>query len=83
MPGVLPVINKRAVEFTMMTALALILGGALGNLYDRVMTGYVVDFISVYAGHWRFAIFNVADAAVSCGAVLMAFEILLSGVRRE
>ncbi len=62
-------------------ALAFILGGALGNLYDRVTMGYVVDFISVYAGQWRFATFNVADAAISCGAALMGLDILLHGVR--
>src|SRR5690554_1662933 len=39
-------------------ALAMILGGALGNLYDRAVLGYVVDFISVYYGEWRFATFN-------------------------
>jgi signal peptidase II len=62
-------------------ALAFILGGALGNLYDRVVMGYVVDFISVYAGQWRFATFNVADAAISCGAALLGLDILVNGVR--
>lgn len=62
-------------------ALAFILGGALGNLYDRMAMGYVVDFISVYAGQWRFATFNVADAAISCGAALMGLDLLLNGVR--
>jgi signal peptidase II len=57
-------------------ALACILGGALGNLYDRVVLGYVIDFISVYYGNWRFATFNVADAAISIGAALMALDIL-------
>ena len=62
-------------------ALAFILGGALGNLYDRVVMGYVVDFISVYFGDWRFATFNVADAAISCGAALMGLDLLLNGTR--
>lgn len=51
-------------------AYGLILGGALGNMIDRLMTGYVVDFVLV---HWRdyyFPAFNVADAALSCGALL-------------
>lgn len=56
-------------------ALALILGGALGNLYDRMMIGYVVDFISVYFMDARFAIFNIADAAISVGAGLMILDI--------
>lgn len=64
-------------------ALTFILGGALGNLYDRVAMGYVVDFISVYYGSWRFATFNIADAAISCGAVLLVLDVLLNGVRDE
>jgi signal peptidase II len=57
-------------------ALACILGGALGNLYDRVMLGYVVDFISVYYRDWRFATFNVADIALNVGAFLIVLDIL-------
>ncbi|MES2606807.1 MAG: signal peptidase II [Pseudomonadota bacterium] len=64
-------------------ALTFILGGALGNLYDRVAMGYVVDFISVYYGSWRFATFNIADAAISCGAVLLVLDVLLNGVRDD
>jgi signal peptidase II len=63
--------------------LALILGGALGNLYDRLAMGYVVDFISVYAGDWRFATFNVADAAISCGAALLVIDVMFNGVRND
>ena len=58
-------------------ALALILGGALGNLYDRMMAGYVVDFISVYFMQYRFATFNIADSAISIGAALMILDIFL------
>ncbi|MBT5484636.1 MAG: signal peptidase II [Gammaproteobacteria bacterium] len=58
-------------------ALALILGGALGNLYDRMMAGYVIDFISVYFMDARFAIFNIADAAISVGAGMMILDIFL------
>lgn len=57
-------------------ALACILGGALGNLYDRIVLGYVVDFISVYHGEWRFATFNVADIALNVGAFLIILDIL-------
>jgi len=59
-------------------ALAVILGGAIGNLYDRMMYGYVVDFISVYYQQWRFATFNIADAAISIGAVLLGWDVLTS-----
>ena len=51
-------------------ALALILGGALGNLVDRITTGLVVDFIEVGVGRFRWPVFNVADSAVSIGVVL-------------
>jgi len=53
-------------------ALALILGGALGNLVDRVTTGQVVDFIDIGWGRWHWPVFNVADSAVSIGVVLFA-----------
>src|SRR5690606_30388075 len=58
-------------------ALATILGGALGNLYDRWVLGYVIDFISLYYGQWRFATFNIADAAISVGAGLLALDVFL------
>ena len=53
-------------------ALALILGGALGNLIDRLQTGEVVDFIQVGWRRWHCPVFNVADSAVSVGVVLFA-----------
>ncbi|WP_295803185.1 signal peptidase II [uncultured Microbulbifer sp.] len=58
------------------TALALILGGALGNLWDRIVLGYVRDFISVYYGNWHFPVFNVADVAISVGAAMLVIELL-------
>ena len=51
-------------------ALALIMGGALGNLVDRLWLGMVIDFIDVHAGGWHWPAFNVADSAVCVGAVL-------------
>src|SRR3989441_4379862 len=57
-------------------ALGLILGGALGNLYDRLAYGYVVDFLEFYAGSYHWPSFNVADAAISTGVVLLALEII-------
>jgi signal peptidase II len=58
------------------TALALILGGALGNVIDRVTRGSVVDFVDFYVGNWHFAAFNVADMAISLGAGLMILDML-------
>lgn len=52
-------------------ALALILGGALGNLVDRLRFGVVVDFIDCYVGPWHWPAFNVADSAITVGAVLL------------
>lgn len=63
------------------TGLALILGGAIGNLLDRVMHGYVLDFVDVYYRDVHFWAFNVADAAISVGAILVLFEVLFSGHR--
>lgn len=60
-------------------ALSLILGGALGNVIDRVRLGYVTDFIDFYVGTWHFAAFNIADAAISTGAGLLILDMLLEG----
>lgn len=51
--------------------LALIIGGAIGNLIDRIRFGHVTDFVQVYWGDWSFPAFNVADSAISVGAVLL------------
>jgi len=64
------------------TALALILGGALGNVLDRLMHGYVVDFIQVHHGGWTFPSFNIADSAITVGAVLLVLD-ELRRVRRS
>lgn len=53
--------------------LVLIIGGAMGNLIDRIFQGQVIDFISVYYGDWSFPIFNVADIWISVGAALWIF----------
>ncbi len=60
--------------------LALVLGGAVGNLIDRILLGYVTDFIQVWFGDWAFPSFNVADAGISVGAALLIIDALfLSG----
>jgi signal peptidase II len=58
------------------TALALILGGAIGNLWDRVLAGHVVDFLDFYVGTYHWPAFNVADSAIVIGALLLVAEIL-------
>lgn len=58
--------------------LSLILGGALGNLWDRLLTGRVVDFLVVYIGSYQWPAFNVADSAIVVGAGLLVFEILFA-----
>ena len=55
-------------------ALGLVLGGALGNLVDRVVHGYVIDFIDLHAGGWHWPAFNVADSAISVGVVLLLVD---------
>jgi signal peptidase II len=59
-------------------ALAMILGGALGNIVDRVRFGYVVDFADLHFGDWRpFLVFNVGDAAITIGVLLLLVRALL------
>lgn len=57
-------------------ALALILGGALGNLWDRLDYGYVIDFIDFHIEGWHWPAFNVADTAITVGAILLLFQLL-------
>ena len=55
-------------------ALSMILGGALGNLIDRISYGYVVDFLDFHWGVYHFPAFNLADSAITCGAFLLILE---------
>ncbi len=59
-------------------ALSLILGGAVGNLWDRVLLGHVVDFLDFYYGDWHYPAFNVADIAICVGAVMLLIDSLRS-----
>ncbi len=56
------------------SALALVLGGAAGNLWDRLQYGYVVDFIEVYYDKWSWPVFNIADSAITVGAALLILD---------
>jgi len=59
-------------------ALALILGGALGNAYDRLRFGYVIDFLEVHIVHYHWPDFNVADSAIVVGGILLLLDALFS-----
>lgn len=76
--GVLFRLYRKAAPQAVMTAVAvaLVIAGALGNLFDRLRSSRgVVDFIDVGIGSWRFWIFNVADVGVFCGAMLLAWQL--------
>ncbi|MGY5452291.1 signal peptidase II [Agarivorans sp. MS3-6] len=59
-------------------AYALVLGGALGNVFDRVVFGYVIDFLDFYVGSYHWPSFNVADSAICVGAVLLVLDSIFS-----
>jgi len=61
-------------ETLMAVALSMILGGAIGNLIDRVAYGYVIDFLDVYYQQWHWPAFNIADSAICIGVGLMLLE---------
>ena len=63
--------------------LSLVLGGAVGNLVDRIRLGYVTDFIQVWFGSWPFPSFNVADSAITVGAVLLIIDSLFISGRED
>ena len=65
------------------TALSLILGGALGNVIDRVRLGGVIDFLHFHWGTYYWPAFNVADSAITCGAILLIFDALRHGTKRR
>jgi signal peptidase II len=60
----------------MSTSLALVFGGAFGNLWDRVFRGSVTDFLQVFIGSYEFPAFNVADSAITIGAALLVIDLL-------
>lgn len=58
-----------------LAALSLILGGAIGNLIDRAILGFVIDFIDIYYKHYHWPVFNIADSAICIGAVLLLIDL--------
>jgi signal peptidase II len=71
-------IRRHAEQRLFCAGLALILGGAIGNLIDRLARGHVVDFLQLHAGGWYWPAFNVADSAITVGAVLVVLDSLRS-----
>jgi signal peptidase II len=63
-------------------ALSLVLGGAVGNLWDRVTLGHVVDFVQLHAGGYYWPAFNVADSAITIGVVLLVWDGLRTGATK-
>ncbi|MEE8339295.1 MAG: signal peptidase II [Xanthomonadales bacterium] len=64
-------------------SLGLIIGGAIGNLIDRVQLGYVVDFIDVYFRDWHYPAFNIADSAITVGVVLLLLDGVLQAFKQK
>ncbi|MFZ9053572.1 MAG: signal peptidase II [Woeseiaceae bacterium] len=67
----------------LMGGLALVLGGAIGNLIDRARVGYVTDFFQVWFGGWAFPSFNVADSAITVGAALLIIDAIFISGKKE
>ncbi|HED38883.1 MAG TPA: lipoprotein signal peptidase [Chromatiales bacterium] len=72
------IVRLKQHELRLAIALSLVLGGAIGNVWDRIMLGYVVDFIDVYYGDWHWPAFNVADSAICIGAILLIIDALFN-----
>jgi len=66
--------NKKA-QSLQNSAYALIIGGALANMADRIYHGFVVDFLDFYYQQWHYPVFNVADIGITCGAILLGIDV--------
>lgn len=76
-------IRTEATQFFARLGFALIIGGALGNLIDHTLRGYVVDYVYFHTPVWSFAVFNLADALISIGAALVILEEFLAWRRAK
>lgn len=65
---------KRVQTALLAVAIGLVIGGAIGNIYDRTVFGYVADFLQFHLGDWSFAVFNVADSCITIGALLLIWD---------
>jgi signal peptidase II len=75
---VISALLSRTISRFTRVALAMVMGGAIGNLYDRILRHTVTDFIEVYHGGWTFPAFNIADSAITIGAALLILDLLLT-----
>jgi signal peptidase II len=71
---ILYLLKRHAGQRLFCWALALVLGGAVGNLIDRMIHGHVIDFLDFYVGNWHWPAFNVADCAITVGALLFVVD---------
>lgn len=77
-------LRLKPAEKMIAAGLALIIGGAIGNLSDRIRHGYVVDFIDVYYQDWHWPAFNLADSAITCGVILLLLDgLILSTMKKS
>lgn len=76
-------LHKYRTETLFCLSLSLILGGALGNLWDRITLGHVVDFLDFYIGDYHWPAFNIADSAIFIGAVLLIVESFSSTEKKD
>jgi len=74
---------RKTQQTVLAIGLALVLGGAIGNVIDRIRLGHVIDFIQVLIAGWPFPSFNVADSAISVGAAFLIFDALFISGRQE
>ena len=81
--GILWMLRRQHAQRLVSTALALVLGGALGNLWDRLTLGHVIDFLQLHAAGYYWPAFNVADSAITVGVVLLVWDSLRSGARHS
>ena len=79
---ILVLMRRHHADRLMASALALILGGAIGNLHDRLAHGHVVDFVQLHAAGWYFPAFNVADSAITVGVAILILDSLRPAARR-
>lgn len=71
------ILRKQYANVRLSAGLSLVLGGAIGNLIDRIVHGYVIDFVDFYWQHWHFPAFNVADIAITFGAMTLIWDSLV------
>ncbi|MFA6040557.1 MAG: signal peptidase II [Methylophilus sp.] len=76
-------LKKHTQEKLFCFGLALVLGGALGNLYDRITLGYVVDFLYFYYQQWAWPAFNIADSAICVGVAVLLLDSFKNGDKKK